>query len=135
MEEHNMKTPLQIDPSTVETRMVGIDQLRPYVRNPRRNDHAVDRMCQSIEEFGFKVPVLARSTGEIVDGHLRLKAAIRLKLDRVPVIFCDEWTEAQVKAFRLVANRSVAWAEWDDDLLALELKDLKTVGFDLNMTG
>jgi ParB-like chromosome segregation protein Spo0J len=64
----------------------------------------------SINEFGFKIPILARSNGEVVDGHLRLKAAQKLGLDQVPVILCDEWTEAQVKAFRLLVNRSATWA-------------------------
>jgi hypothetical protein len=55
-----------------------IDRLVFYARNPRQNDVAVDRMCSSIREFGFKIPVLARSNGEVVDGHLRLKAARKL---------------------------------------------------------
>lgn len=75
-------------------------------------------MCSSIREFGFKVPVLARSDGEVVDGHLRIKAARKLRIDQIPVITCDEWTPAQGKAFRLVVNRSVNWASWDDELLA-----------------
>src|SRR6267142_3794383 len=112
-----------------------IDRLVPYARNPRKNDAAVDRMSASISEFGFKIPVLARSSGEVVDGHLRLKAARKLGLTEIPVILCDEWTEAQVKAFRLMVNRSVAWAEWDDDLLGLELLDLKNLDFDLGLTG
>ena len=95
-----------------------IDRLIPYARNPRKNDTAVDRMAASIQEFGFKIPVLARSNGEVVDGHLRLKAARKLGMTEVPVILCDEWTEAQVKAFRLMVNRSVDWAEWDEELLA-----------------
>ena len=76
-------------------------------------------MCGSIREFGFKIPVRARSNGEVVDGHLRLKAARKLNIAEVPVILCDEWTEAQVKAVRLLVNRSVTWATWDEDLLAL----------------
>ena len=112
-----------------------IDRLIPYVRNPRKNDAAVDRMVGSIREFGFKIPVLARSTGEVIDGHLRLKAAKKLGITEVPVILCDEWTEAQVKAFRLMVNRSVAWAEWDEELLGLELLDLKGLDFDLGLTG
>ena len=96
-------------------------------RNPRKNDAAVDRMCSSIREFGFKIPVLARSDGEVVDGHLRLKAARKLEIAEVPVILCDEWTPAQVKAFRLMVNRSVAWADWDEELLALELDELRGV--------
>src|SRR5665811_2412090 len=112
-----------------------VDRLVFYARNPRKNDAAVDRMCSSIREFGFKIPVLARSDGEVVDGHLRLKAAKKLGIAEVPVILCDEWTPAQVKAFRLMVNRSVAWADWDDDLLSLELIDLKLLDFDLSLTG
>src|SRR5260370_31391692 len=92
-------------------------------------------MCGSIREFGFKIPVLARSDGEVVDGHLRLKAARKLGITEVPVILCDEWTPAQVKAFRLMVNRSVAWADWDEELLALELQELNADDFDLSLTG
>ena len=112
-----------------------IEKLILYARNPRKNDAAVDRMCASIREFGFKIPVLARSDGEVVDGHLRLKAAKKLGIVEVPVILCDEWTPAQVKAFRIMVNRSVAWADWDEDLLSLELLDLKGLDFDLSLTG
>jgi DNA modification methylase len=112
-----------------------VDRLILYARNPRKNDAAVDRMCSSIREFGFKIPVLARSDGEVVDGHLRLKAARKLEIPEVPVILCDEWTPAQVKAFRLMVNRSVAWADWDEELLALELDELRASDFDLSLTG
>lgn len=112
-----------------------LTRLIPYVRNPRKNDHVVNRMVASIQEFGFKVPVLARSTGEVVDGHLRLKAAEKLGMTEVPVIPCDDWTEGQVKAFRLLVNRSVNWADWDEELLSLELADLKELDFDLGLTG
>ena len=112
-----------------------IDRLIPYAKNPRMNDSAVDRMCSSIEEFGFKIPCLVRSDGEVIDGHLRLKAATKLGIAEVPVILCDEWTPAQVKAFRLMVNRSVAWADWDEELLALELQELNASDFDLSLTG
>src|SRR6202162_1156421 len=112
-----------------------IERLIPYARNPRKNDAAVDRMVGSLREFTFKIPVLARSDGEVIDGHLRLKAAKKLGLKQVPVILCDEWTPAQVKAFRLMVNRSVTWAEWDEDLLSLELLELKDLAFDLELTG
>jgi len=92
-------------------------------------------MVASIREFGFKIPVLAKTDGSIIDGHLRVKAAQRLGMAEIPVILCDEWSEAQVKAFRLMANRSVAWAEWDEQLLALEMADLKNFAFDLTLTG
>jgi DNA modification methylase len=112
-----------------------IGRLVPYEKNPRKNNSAVEQMCASIEEFGFKIPCLVRSDGEVVDGHLRLKAAHKLGITEVPVILCDEWTPAQVKAFRLMVNRSVAWADWDDELLAQELKDIEESGFDLALTG
>src|SRR6266851_188514 len=117
------------------TELWPIDKLVFYARNPRKNDGAVDRMCSSIREFGFKIPVLARSDGEVVDGHLRLKAAKKLGLAEVPVILCDEWSAAQVKAFRLMVNRSVSWADWDEELLSMELLEIQDAGFDLSLTG
>jgi hypothetical protein len=112
-----------------------IDKLIPYARNPRKNASAVDQMIGSIREFGFKIPCLVRSDGEVVDGHLRLKAARKLNITEIPVILCDKWTPAQVKAFRLMVNRSVTWADWDEELLKLELMDLETADFDLSLTG
>ena len=128
-------------PQSMEIIFWNIDRFVFYVRNPRKNDAAVDRMCASIREFGFKVPVLPRSDGTVVDGHLRLKSARKLgswpggDTTRIPVILCDEWTGAQVKAFRLMVNRSVTWADWDDELLALELQELSDADFDLSLTG
>jgi DNA modification methylase len=130
--------------STVQNQEIQIwpiERFIPYGRNPRKNDAAVDRMCGSLREFGFKVPVLARSDGTVVDGHLRLKAARKLgswpggDVTAIPVILCDEWSDGQVKAFRLLVNRSVTWAEFDDELLALELKELNDADFDLSLTG
>jgi DNA modification methylase len=118
-----------------------IEKFIPYARNPRKNDAAVDRMCASIREFGFKIPILARSDGEVVDGHLRLKAARKLgswpdgDTTQIPVILCDHWTPQQVKAFRLMVNRSVMWAQWDEELLALQLQELNAADFDLDLTG
>src|SRR3954447_8256119 len=92
-------------------------------------------MCGSIREFGFKIPVLARNDSEVIDGHLRLKAARKLGISDEPVILCDEWTAVQVKAFRLMVNRSVTWADWDEELLSLELQELNADEFDLSLTG
>jgi DNA modification methylase len=119
----------------MQIEMWPIDKLVFYARNPRKNDAAVDRMCGSIREFGFKIPCLVRSDGEVIDGHLRLKAARRLGITDIPVILCDEWTSAQVRAFRLMVNRSATWADWDEELLALELADLRTSEVDLSLTG
>lgn len=112
-----------------------IAKLIPYDKNPRRNDHAVERMMGAIREFGFMIPMLARSSGDVVDGHLRLKAALALDMRELPVILCDHWTESQIKAFRLQVNKSTEWAEWDNELLAGELIDLKFQAFDLELTG
>jgi len=112
-----------------------IERLVPYVRNPRKNDEQVERMVAAIREFGFRIPVVAKSDGTVVDGHLRLKAARKLGITEVPVALADELTDAQVKAFRLLANRSANWAAWDEDLLALELEELQAMAFDVSLTG
>ena len=112
-----------------------IDRLIPYARNPRKNDHAVDKIASAIREFGFKVPIIAKSNGDVVDGHLRLKAAQKLGMDTVPVVIADDLTDAQVKAFRISVNRMAELAEWDDELLQLELDELREMDFDLDLTG
>ncbi len=126
---------------TLQIQIWPIDRLVFYARNPRKNDAAVDRMCGSIREFGFKIPVLARSDGEVVDGHLRLKAARKLgswpggDTTADPGDPLRRMDAAQVKAFRLMVNRSVTWADWDEELLALELQELNAADFDLSLTG
>lgn len=112
-----------------------LERLAPYIGNPRKNDHAVDRMVDAIREFGFRVPLVARSDGELVDGHLRLKAAVALGLTEVPVLLADDLTPEQVRAFRLLVNRSATWAAWDEDLLAREIEALMLANFDITLTG
>src|SRR6266550_4322701 len=119
-------------PTANQVELWPIERLVEYARNPRKNDAAVDRMCSSIREFGFKIPCLVRSNGEIIDGHLRLKAAQKLEIAEIPVILCDDWTDAQVKAFRLLVNRSATWADWNNELLALELQEINALDFDLS---
>ena len=112
-----------------------VSDLIEYARNPRKNDHAVDKVAAAIREFGFRVPILAKSDKTIIDGHLRLKAAKKLGLEVVPVMLCDDMTDAQIKAFRISVNRVAEFAEWDDDLLRIELDELGEMGFDLELTG
>jgi len=112
-----------------------IERCIGYARNPRKNDHAVDKVASAIREFGFRVPIVAKSDGTVVDGHLRLKAAAKLGLTEVPVILADDLTETQIKAFRLSVNKVSEFAEWDIDLLKLEFEDLDAAGFDLTLTG
>jgi DNA modification methylase len=92
-------------------------------------------MAELLKEYGFRIPILIRSNGEIIDGDLRLKAAIVLGYTEVPVIVCDDWTEAQVKAFRLAVNRSATWADFDLEVVAVEMRELKALNFDLSLTG
>ena len=140
-EIHGLRNLSRAATEGIRIEMWSIDRFVLYLRNPRKNEAAVDRMCSSICEFGFKIPVLARSDGELVDGHLRLKAARKLgswpggDTTSIPVILCDEWTDAQVKAFRLLVNRSASWAAWDEELLTLELQELSEADFDLSLTG
>ncbi|MBF0778168.1 DUF4417 domain-containing protein [Streptococcus cuniculi] len=119
---------------------MNLGELRPYSNNPRNNDSAVGPVANSIKEFGFKVPIVATSDGEIINGHTRYKAAKKLGLEAVPVIIADDLSEEQVKAFRLADNKVGEFAEWDMELLNLEKIDFETIdmsqfGFELEVTG
>ena len=111
------------------------DELIPYINNPRINDYAVDKVAASIAEFGFNVPIVIDKDNVIITGHTRLKAAKKLKLDKVPTISADDLTKAQVKAFRIADNKVSEYASWDEDLLKLELQDLTNIGADLDPIG
>lgn len=108
-------------------------ELKPYEKNPRRNDEAVKYVAESIKEFGFKVPVVIDEDNVIVAGHTRWKAAKKLGLSEVPCIIADDLTEEQIKAFRLADNKVAEKAEWDFELLAFELDDI--VDFDMSVFG
>lgn len=125
-----------MSPKTPKIRNINPKDLSPYEGNPRDNDDAVDRMVASITEYGFAVPVLIRDIElpdeetedeivmglEVVDGHLRLKAAIKMGLAKVPTIDVSHLSEAQIKAFRIMVNQSVSWADWDEERLNAELQ-------------
>lgn len=114
-----------------------IDEIIPYKNNPRNNDEAVDYVAKSIEEFGFKVPIILDKNNIIVTGHTRLKAAKKLGLKEVPTIMADDLTDEQIKAFRLADNKVSEYATWNDDLLNIELQDLDIdmtdFGFDIDL--
>lgn len=109
-----------------------LDELIPYINNPRLNDDAVDAVAGSIKNFGFKNPIIIDKDNEIIAGHTRLKAAKKLGLEEVPTIKVDDLTEKQIKAFRIADNKTSEFAEWDMDLLKIELEDLNDLftGFD-----
>jgi ParB-like chromosome segregation protein Spo0J len=112
-----------------------IERLIPYDRNPRVNDHAVDKISAAIKEYGFRVPIVAKSDGLIVDGHLRFKAARKLGLTEIPVILADDLTDAQIKAFRISVNKMAEIAGWDEEMLAIEMQELHDIGYDLDLIG
>lgn len=110
---------------------MNITELKPYEKNPRINDNAVEYVANSIKEFGFKVPIVIDQNNVIVAGHTRLKAAKQLGLKEVPVIIAEDLTPEQIKAFRLADNKTAEFAQWNNDLLLGELMDLKTESFDM----
>lgn len=112
-----------------------VARLNPYEANPRKNDHVVDQMAANIEQFGFRIPIVALSSGLVVDGHLRLKAALKLGLIEVPVVLADDLTDVQIKAFRLAANKAAELAEWDEESLISELRAIAEAGFELGPIG
>jgi DNA modification methylase len=108
----------------------------PYARNSRKiPERAVDKVAASIQEFGWRVPIVVDKDGVVICGHTRLLAAKKLGLQEVPVHIADNLTPAQVKAYRLMDNRSHEDTDWDLDLLGPELEDLRDLDFDLNLTG
>lgn len=112
-----------------------VDELIPYVNNPRENDDAVDAVASSIKNFGFKVPIVIDSKNEIVNGHTRLKAAKKLGMKEVPTIVADDLTDEQIKAFRLADNKVGELAEWNEDALAIELEELDNLDFNMSDFG
>ncbi len=106
-----------------------VKDLIPYEKNPRKNDEAVKYVKASIEQFGFKVPIVIDAQGVIVAGHTRLKAAKELGMKEVPCIVADDLNEEQIKAFRLVDNKTGEFAQWDFALLDEELAEI--IGIDM----
>ena len=115
---------------------VKLDALIPYARNSRTHSEAqVAQIAASIKEFGFTNPVLIDETGSIIAGHGRVMAARKLAITDVPSIRLTHLTEAQKKAYVIADNKLALNAGWDDEMLAVELTDLKDMGFDLDLTG
>ncbi len=110
-------------------------KVKPYEKNPRKNEGAIDAVAKSIEEFGFRVPIVVDGDGVVIAGHTRLKAAEKLGLEKVPVHVARELTADQVRALRIADNKLHELSSWDMELLPLELTDLKGVDFDMSLLG
>jgi DNA modification methylase len=112
-----------------------LTDIRPYENNPRQNDAAVDAVAASIREFGFRQPIVVDTEGVIVCGHTRYKAALKLGLEEVPVHVARDMTAEQIRAYRIADNKTADLATWDDELLPIELTELKGMDVDLELLG
>ena len=93
-----------------------VEELIPYINNPRNNTEAVDKVAASIKEFGFKVPIVIDKDNVVVTGHTRLLASKKLGLEEVPCVIADDLSPAQIKAFRIADNKVSEYAKWDEDM-------------------
>ena len=112
-----------------------LSKIRPYPNNPRINDDAVDAVAASIREFGFRQPIVVDVEGVIICGHTRWKAARKLGLEKVPVHVARDLSPEQVKAYRIADNKTAELAEWNYELLPIELGDLQGMNYDLGLLG
>ena len=119
----------------MKVKQTPIDQVIPYARNPRKNGDAIAKVAASLKEFGWQQPIVVDSEMVVIAGHTRLAAARTLGMEKVPVVIADGLTPAQVKAYRLADNRVSQEAQWDDELLSVELEELLADGYNLSETG
>lgn len=108
----------------LEIKYIPIDDIKPYKNNPRLNEEAIPYVMNSIKEFGFKNPIILDENNVIVAGHTRLESAKRLDMEEVPVIYADDLTEEQIKAFRLADNKVAEKSMWDYTKLDEELENI-----------
>lgn len=119
----------------MEIENIPISEIIPYKDNPRKNERAINVVAKSIKEFGFRVPIIIDKNNIIVTGHTRLLAAKKLELKEVPIIWADDLTEEQIKAYRIMDNKSAEYSFWDNNLLKQELMALQDLDFDMDKTG
>ena len=99
-------------------------EINPYENNPRNNNEAVEKVAVSITDYGFRVPIIIDSNNVIVAGHTRYKAALKIGCESVPCIVIDDLTPEQIRAYRLVDNKTAEYSSWDFEMLEKELKSL-----------
>lgn len=99
-------------------------EIKPYENNPRNNNEAVEKVAVSITDYGFRVPIIIDSNNVIVAGHTRYKAALKIGCESVPCIVIDDLTPEQIRAYRLVDNKTAEYSSWDFEMLEKELKSL-----------
>jgi DNA modification methylase len=118
---------------TMNIELRDISTIRPYEKNPRLIDKAVDPVAASIKEFGFRQPIVVDGDNVIIVGHVRYRAAQKLGLAKVPVHVATDLSAEQVRAYRLADNKSAEISEWDVNILPIEISELKATGFDMGV--
>ena len=122
----------------MQVQSIKISEVKPYDKNPRKNDDGVEAVANSIKEFGWQQPIVVDKDNVIIVGHTRYKAAKKLGMDKVPVVVADNLSPEQVKAYRLADNKTGELTDWDMGLLDDELADIADIdmsdfGFDLDL--
>jgi hypothetical protein len=112
-----------------------VEEITPYEDNARINDKAVEKVAQSIKEFGWQSPIVVDENNVILAGHSRHKAAMLLGLEEVPIKVAEGLSEDNKMAYRLMDNKSQDFAQWDNGLLAQEFEKLSEKDFDMKLTG
>lgn len=119
-----------------EIKQVAVTDLIPYINNARTHGEAqIAQIAASIKEFGFTNPILTDGAHGVIAGHGRLLAAKKLGLETVPVIELAHLSKAQKKAYILADNRIALNSDWDNELLAVEIEELKALDFDIELLG
>ena len=114
---------------------IPVGDIVPYKKNPRKNDDAIRIVKRSIKEFGFQQPLVIDQNKEIVVGHTRFEAAQKIGLLEVPCIVADPLTTEQIRAYRIMDNKSAEYSKWNTDLLTEEIIELLETDYDISMTG
>lgn len=122
--------------TTTTFQLVPTDKLIPYANNARTHSREqITKIRSSLREFGFINPIIIDKNFNVIAGHGRLMASKEENYTEVPCVFVEHFTDAQKKAYILADNRMALDAGWDDDLLAVEMEELRNLGFDLDLTG
>ena len=122
------------NPSEMVVFDVNIDEIIPYVNNPRENEHAIDVVAASIDEFGWQQPIVLDRNNVIVAGDTRYRAALKLGKKTCPCKYADDLTPEQIKAYRIADNKTGEVSFWDRAKLEKEIKELAENGYDLTKT-
>lgn len=112
-----------------------VEKIKPYKDNPRDNSKAIKKVAASIQENGFRQPLVLDKNRVIITGHTRFEAAKTLGMEKLPCIIADDMSKEKVKAYRIADNKVAEYSTWNDSLLASEMEALKELGYDLEDTG